>query len=507
MAVWGLYFFSKIFLSLQGIITLSIPLNILFALFLLFQPLEKWRFYNLLQKIKGLAHLIFGVSLLWHDSYFPPPYDIYVVLNRDGLPSSEYIYTFLSGYYRQDVVVAVVIALFASIVVSHYIKIINVAILCLLLLIPYNVSGQTNKQSLDEHLEEFFNDEERKSVSFNHNSSAKLDFNIIFIHICSLSWDDLYFTRLDQHLLFRQFDYIFENFNSATTYSGPAMIRIMNASCGQKTHANLYKPASEQCHIFQALSNIGFDTTIALNHDGEYGHFKDQIREYGGIPKKPMPLDGFKRKMSMFDNSPVYDDFEILNNWLNYKQKKSANKPSLLYYNTVSLHDGVYAKSEKGLKDDTKALYSIHLKTLLDEIKDFFKVLENSGKKFIVVFIPEHGMALRGSRIQKSTLRDIPLPDITRVPVGIKLIGGKYNNAEPTQHKISKSTSYLAVANVLSQFIEKSPFTSEQYASRKFIDSIPITDFVSENDGGISTKYDGKYFFKMKGKSWVEYKN
>ncbi len=506
MGIWGFYFFVKIFLNLKNVITLNLSANILFAFFLIIPLPEKKRFSEAIRKVKGVANLVLGFSLLWHDSYFPSPYDIYETFKHNGLPSTEYIYTFLIGYYSQDIIFIGAAALIACMFLAHYIKIMNVAILFLLLLIPYNVSGQISKKSLDEHVEEFFDDEEIKSVSFSYNSSEPPDFDIIFLHICSLSWDDLYYVGLDQHPIFKEFNYLFENFNSVTAYSGPAMIRLMNAACGQKAHTDLYSPSLKQCHIFQELSKVGFDISIALNHNGRYGQFSNQIIEFGHVDSKPMSLDSLESKMLMFDNSPVYDDFEVLNSWLSNRMK-NTHEQSVFYYNSVSLHDGVHAVNEKVLADDTKTIYTSHLKKLLDEMRKFIQALEDSGRKFIVVFIPEHGMSIKGSKIQKSTLRDIPLPDITRVPVGIKLIGGKYKSAKFKQHKISKPTSYLAIAHMLSMFIEKSPFASEQYSSRKFIDSIPISDFVAENDSGIATRYDGKYFFKVKGKNWVELKN
>ena len=43
-------------------------------------------------------------------------------------------------------------------------------------------------------------------------------------------------TELDNLALLSRFDFVFKNFNSAASYSGPAAIRVLRADCGQPTH-------------------------------------------------------------------------------------------------------------------------------------------------------------------------------------------------------------------------------------------------------------------------------
>ncbi len=45
-------------------------------------------------------------------------------------------------------------------------------------------------------------------------------------------------------------DIMFDSFNSATAYSGPAAIRLLRASCGQLSHHDLYQPVNQQCYLF-----------------------------------------------------------------------------------------------------------------------------------------------------------------------------------------------------------------------------------------------------------------
>jgi hypothetical protein len=77
---------------------------------------------------------------------------------------------------------------------------------------------------------------------------------VIFIHVCSLSWDDLEATGLAQHPLLSGFDILLKRFNSVSTYSGPAAIRLLRAPCGQPRHVALWTPAPAQCLLMPDCS-------------------------------------------------------------------------------------------------------------------------------------------------------------------------------------------------------------------------------------------------------------
>ncbi len=59
---------------------------------------------------------------------------------------------------------------------------------------------------------------------------------------------------------------------------------------------------------------------------------------------------------------------------------------------------------------------------LFDDLDNFFTELEKSGRKVMVVVVPEHGGALKGDKMQVSGLRDIPSPSITERPDGGKIL-------------------------------------------------------------------------------------
>ena len=66
------------------------------------------------------------------------------------------------------------------------------------------------------------------------------------LSVCSLSWDDLDEVRQRDAPLLQRFDIVFRQFNSAASYSGPALLRLLRANCGQTAQAALYQAAPFQ---------------------------------------------------------------------------------------------------------------------------------------------------------------------------------------------------------------------------------------------------------------------
>ncbi|MEX0634786.1 cellulose biosynthesis protein BcsG [Serratia ureilytica] len=88
----------------------------------------------------------------------------------------------------------------------------------------------------------------------------------------------------------------------------------------------------------------------------------------------------------------------------------------------------------------------------------FLDQLEKSGRKVVVVIVPEHGAALVGDKMQMSGLRDIPSPNITHTPVGIKLVGMKApHQGSPLQ--IKTPSSYLALSELVSRLVDGKVFS------------------------------------------------
>ena len=290
---------------------------------------------------------------------------------------------------------------------------------------------------------------------------------------------------------------LFTDFNTATGYSGPAAIRVLRSNCGQEKHGDLYNPAPAGCYLFENLRKDGYSTFTSLNHDGVYGNFTKEITELGKAAP-PIGNQGLTARQLDFDKSPVYDDLQVLDRWLAVRNKSGAARAAL-YYDTVTLHAGAHFVGERfwWLKS-RQTHYKECLVGMFNELGQFFGQLSASGRNYVVIFVPEHGAALVGKSIQPADLREIPLPPITRVPVGIKLIGPAFSRVPSGQMVISKPTSYLALTYVLSELLKNVP------VSKIDIGNIPETPYVSEGQNDRIVLMGDGYYLKEKGKSWVK---
>lgn len=506
MGFWSFYFLAKIYMLYKGFMRLDIILNLVFAAFVLIPVPEKFKYHKAASRIKLLISIIACLFLLWHDSWFPPPLEAIAFIKQQGLPSKEYIYGFLLGYLNIQVIALLALTLAACIILNMYLRLTPFVIAALLIVIPLTGFGQSDTKTMGQTLETFYDSEQTRTVAFN-KPKVDIDFDIIFIHICSLSWDDLRVVNMDKDHFFKQFNYLFTDFNTATTYSGPAVTRLLLMNCGQPKHDSLYdKNLPNACFLVNNLTKAGFEPYLSLNHDGKYGDFLTEISRFGRLTMPPVKQDNIPIQQHMFDESNVYDDYFSLEKWWKVRSESKA-ATAALYYNTVTLHDGVHWLNEPGwFKRDKVAQFKERLAKLFKDLKNFFKLLEATNRNFVVVFVPEHGMSLKGSTIQTPGLRDIPLPSITLAPLGIKFIGEAYNGKRIKQVMINKPLSHFSIAHQLATFIEKSPFTNaEFYTTRQFIDKIPITDFVAENQGGsVIMRVDKDYYLHTKEKKWIK---
>ena len=84
-------------------------------------------------------------------------------------------------------------------------------------------------------------EKERRAVLPTGLNAKDTPFDIVIMNVCSLSNDDLEASDLNNHRIFSRFNIRFDHFNSATSYSGPATLRLLNAACGQVSHDELYQ--------------------------------------------------------------------------------------------------------------------------------------------------------------------------------------------------------------------------------------------------------------------------
>ena len=504
MGLWGFYFFGKLFLFFKGYIKFDVLYNIAFAIFLTLQPSRDNRYRNHIELLKSAAALLLAVALLWHDTWFPSPVDAVNDVLTQGMPTKEYFYSFLMRYYDQKTMLALGMILAACWMVNKYFRMSTMVMMALVAVVPLKLANEPDTKEIAQAVDSFFDMEQTRMVHFKKPGVVGPGFDIVILHVCSLSWDDLKEVEMENDPFWRQFHYMFANFNTATTYSGPSVIRLLRGTCGQQRHESLYKNQPNECYLFRSLEYAGFSTYVTMNHDGKYGSFASQISQNGLADSPPMPVENLPLYLQMFDDSPIYDDSATLEKW--WENRMASKKEAVaLYYNTVSLHDGTHKSNDKEWwKRDRKYQYKEYLTKMFGDVTKFFKTVSASGRNVVIVFVPEHGMALRGSVMQAPGLRDIPLPKITNTPVGVKFIGPAFNSVKVNQKIIYKPTSYIALSFMLSKFAEKSPFMYETYSGAVFLDSIPQTDFVAENESSMIAKVGSKHFYFGKEGKWME---
>lgn len=515
MGIWNFYFITKLFLYFGRYMGFHVWLNLAFATFIAIPIPEKYARYR---KLRQYIAILLGISLFYFDTWLPP-------ISRAFSQASEiegFSLTYLTELVGRFINPWVVAGLALSYVIYHFAKkkLRIASFVFIAMLVPLFPFGQMKAQvpaktetaqttenylppatetNLTAYLQNFYRTEKERSVSFSPPSKSDAPFDIIFLQVCSLSWDDIDFSKEQDNPLFKRFNIVFTNFSSAASYSGPAAIRLLRGSCGQPRHKELYGPSAQQCRTFDNLHQIGFEQQFAMNHDGHYGNFLGDVRDRGGLTVSPLDLKGLPAYLQSFDGSPVHDDYDVLTRWLE-KRMKSSTERVALFYNTISLHDGNYYA---GRRTNSMEIYHPRLTQLLKDMDHFFNDLQASGRKAVVVFVAEHGASVRGDKMQIAGLREIPSPRISAVPVGIKLIGFPDDPAaKPIL--ITKPTSHFAVAQLLSDFITISPF-GKTLSLDDYIKELPSTEFVAENEDVVVMRYGKQYYIHAKDADWVEY--
>ena len=504
MGIWSFYFLGKVYLYFRGHIRFNLVLNFVFMLFLLLPVPKDLPFRRVLKVVKLLVSLVCAFLLLWYDSWLPPPGRAFDFLTAPAAPSREYIFRFIMDSVNTwELAVLVIIFAFCFVLLKR----ITLTPLVIFFMSVILVSGlrqhADGKEDPHRYLDAFYQGEAKRVVSFGKQNLWGPDFDIVLLHICSLAWDDLRAIGMDKDPFFSQFDILITNFNSVTTYSNPSAIRLLRANCGQQKHGDLYQAVSEGCYLLDSLREEGYMIFTALDHDGKYSHFTEQVMAFGKA-ELPLKTDGVALRQYDFDDSPIFDDLQVLEKWLDVR-RKSASKRAALYFNAISLHSGAHKADVKDWwKVDRQTHYKESIQELFKNLDIFFAELSSSGRNVLIVFVPEHGMALRGSSIQAPDLRDIPLPRITIIPVGIKFIGKGFTSLPSKPEIISRPVSYLALSYLLSSFTRESPFGGPYSITKKIIENIPESPYVSENEDIRIIKKGEDYFLYGKEKRWTK---
>jgi len=523
---WNLYFAAKLYLAWIGSLRPAWWLNLLFAACLLI-PVR----HRLLRPLRHLAALAAGIALVLHEADLPAPSRILSQLPALSEFSPGYMLELAGRLVSPSLLWTVLLVFLAYLLINRWVRV-TTFVLGALVAVPLwqgaalltaraapgepagthartaagspGANGQP-AGSYDEQLAAFRAEQAERQVDFAPMSAdPAAQFDIIVLHICSLSWDDMDVANLRNHPLLSRFDYVFSNFSSATSYSDPAAIRVLRASCGQQAHKDLFSPVPAECHLFAQLAAAGYRAQALLNHDGRYGDFKGIVESEIGIPGlQVLPHPDLPVVMREFDGSPLVGDYDALAQW--YRNRLSQDgAPVALYYNTVTLHDG------NRLPDSNLSSlqsYPIRLKTLLDDVDRLIDLIAQSGRKAAIVFVPEHGAALRGGNNQIAGMREIPTPQIVHVPVGVKLVGlpaGAQAGPQPGPVAVDAPTSYVALAQLLSGLVGNSPFQPGAPPLPQYAADLAQTRMVGENENTVTMATGNGYVIHTPDDVWLE---
>lgn len=533
---WNFYFIAKLLLFWFGYINFDPFYNAVFAAALLLPMGRGW-----VNRLRHLVAIPFAIALLYHDTWFPP-FNRLLAQPEIFNFSTDYLIELLGRFVNWHLVAAGFLTWVVYLFIYQLIRLTTFSVTALGYLLlssvitmpawfwqnfPFNTPGtvmaantaptrtdqttttqpaapatapsKPDNALLNKTLDEFFSNERNRRVSFPEQNNAPA-FDILFINICSLSWSDLDESRLINHPLFRNMDIIFDNFNAATAYSGPAVLRLLRASCGQTPHSELYKPVDQQCYLFENLRKLGFTGESALNHNGEFQGFLDEVKQDGQFPDPYIPKD--KRPfLTGFDGSPIWNDLNTLESWWS-QRLQSGDERKALFYNTITLHDGNREPTADG--GGKPAPFDTRAQQLLDELDTFITELSRSGRRVLLVMIPEHGAGLKADKMQISGMREIPTRDITHIPVGVRLIGTKETRPPEPIH-ISAPSSYLALSELVSRIIRADVFEAPFIDWQTLISDLPTTTPVSENEGSVVMDYNNTPYVRIGDRNWLEY--
>ena len=526
MGLWNLYFAAKLYLFAIGQGQPRWLLNLLFALWLVL-PLE----HRGLRVLRQLLAVVAGGALLYHESNLPPIGRVVSQFANLSAFTPAYLLELLQRFVGPELALGAILVTLAYLVINRWVRVTTFVLLALIVVplwrgsdtVPTGTAATRVAQrpaptmrvdsaaevgDNEARLAAFREQEHTRQVAFTPlTASPDSQFDIIVLHVCSLSWDDLDVAKARNHPLLSRFDYLFTEFSSAASYSGPAAVRLLRAGCGQQPHQELYSPAQAQCHLFEALAQAGFDTRVLMNHDGRFDNFRSFVdKEIGVANVTHVPVDGVPPAMRAFDNSPILGDYAVLEKW--YKSRLAqTGGPLALYYNTVTLHDGNRLPNSRLTSIES---YPLRLARLLDDVDKLIALIERSGRKAVMVFVPEHGAALRGDANQIAGMREIPTPRIVHVPVGVKLIGMPTGNADEGGGRgrgpmtIRTPSSYLALSQLLSNLVADSPFRQGAPAAAQYAANLPQTRMVGENEATLMMRRGTGYAVRTPDGVWVD---
>ena len=522
LGVWNVYFIIAFALAAFGYIELNLLGNALLMAWLLLPVGPKW-----LRILRGTLGVAAAAVLLYSESWLPGVDSI--LANKGGIAGFSLLYMaeFALDFINVKMVGWGLLVFLGYFLVRRYVRVTFFTIVYFLgaVTMPWvqsilperapvvtaDAGGQTNgaaapaktgkadAKAVGEWYDAFLAYEHDRRARFPNGLSEKdTPFDILLLSICSVSNDDLAVSQLDQHPLFKEFNIRFDSFNAATAYSGPALLRLLNGACGQPSHSELYGERRPECEIMTRLGTLGYSQRLLMDHSGEYDNFLQSMRDKAGVTAT---LDNAKypTRYMGFDDEEIADSLAVLRHWQRTQVKSKAGRTATLI-NFIALHDGNRLPG-RGRAEPFKP----RAQEMFDNIRTFLRELERSGRKTMVVIVPEHGAAVRGDKIQVPRLRDIPTMRISRVPVMVKFVGLKGMPNEPIH--VTGNTSYLALTSLIGKTLETDYFAKDggTVPLEQLVHDLPQTNPVSENGTVQTLEYQGREYFRQNGGEWKPY--
>lgn len=522
LGVWNVYFIIAFALAAFGYIELNLLGNALLMAWLLLPVGPKW-----LRILRGTLGVAAAAVLLYSESWLPGVDSI--LANKGGIAGFSLLYMaeFALDFINVKMVGWGLLVFLGYFLVRRYVRVTFFTIVYFLgaVTMPWvqsilperapvvtaDAGGQTNEaaapaktgkadaKAVGEWYDAFLAYEHDRRARFPNGLSEKdTPFDILLLSICSVSNDDLAVSQLDQHPLFKEFNIRFDSFNAATAYSGLALLRLLNGACGQPSHSELYGERRPECEIMTRLGTLGYSQRLLMDHSGEYDNFLQSMRDKAGVTAT---LDNAKypTRYMGFDDEEIADSLAVLRHWQRTQVKSKAGRTATLI-NFIALHDGNRLPG-RGRAEPFKP----RAQEMFDNIRTFLRELERSGRKTMVVIVPEHGAAVRGDKIQVPRLRDIPTMRISRVPVMVKFVGLKGMPNEPIH--VTGNTSYLALTSLIGKTLETDYFSKDggTVPLEQLVHDLPQTNPVSENGTVQTLEYQGREYFRQNGGEWKPY--
>lgn len=514
---WNLYFILKFALHWAGYLNIQVLPNLLFGAFLLMPLGSRSKVI-----VRRLIAVPVAMALFYQDTWLPPLNQwvewptVADLFSEHSLALAERLIDWnLFGWLLVLAVVYLFIHPWLRLTTLSLVGLAWLGFSNLPALYPSLGAGALQGVAAQEravgtsadigrYLEQFYADEAERRVAFQPMLPAAQPFDLVLINIDSLAWDDLDLMGLRDHPLLQQMDVLFDRFNSAASERVPATLRLLRAGCGQVPRSQLQLPAAEPCLLFDELGKQGYVGETLFNHTGQSAGFLNAVQTLGALPAPQMDLGPLQSILSAPDGSPVLRDRDVLDLWWKHRQQQPDPRVAL-FYHTLTLQDGNRIATAQGRT--RPADYKTRAQALLGDLSVFLEQLELSGRRVVVVMVPDHGAALRGDRMQFPGMREIPSPSITQVPVGIKLIGmGRNPRSSPL--RVSEPSSYLALAQIIDRlYAAPAQVGGQQPDWQPLLTGLAQTPLVSESEGSVVLDYAATRYVRIKENApWLPYR-